>query len=124
MTVVIRLGPSSRVNGALVAVNTNLTLLATCGSCTNDCTKQGPNAAWTCESDGDGSYQCVQHGCNDGWYECKADDGIQCETYCQATGSCEVTLPNGQTGCDANSECASGSCDLQSTPGPETGQLP
>jgi hypothetical protein len=112
--------------------NTNLTLLTTCGSCTNDCTAKGPNAAWTCEDDGADSYQCVQHGCEDGWYECKADDGVVCETYCQPTGSevcngvdddcdCEVdedvtadarsvcgVRSTANAGCDPEVECVDG----------------
>jgi hypothetical protein len=112
-------GVDQNCDGALD--NTNLTLLTTCGSCSKDCTRQGPNAAWTCESDGDGSYQCVQHGCNDGWYECKADDGIQCETYCQPTGSEVCNGVDDDCDCEVDEDVTADArsvCGVRSTANP------
>lgn len=108
--------------------DTDLTRLANCGSCGNNCSLV-PNATATCEADILGGYDCAIQTCSDGWVDC--DSGIAgCEVQlgtvqnCQGCGDACPELPRTNRSCGASGceySCVEGWVDCDTDIGDPTG---
>jgi len=98
---------------------TDLTALATCGSCATDCSDLPHVAEAACGDDG-GGLECQIVRCDDGWADCNPNPMDGCETPIDDVDSCGLTcagivdcttLPNvSGVSCTAGA-CAITSCD-------------